>query len=552
MGASRLAPDSEGVPTVSRLRELRGVPRWSAAPDYSITHDALFAQDPDAVALITGGGDAPPRITFGEVRRAALRIGGILRAHGVQPGDRVALYLDPSPAAAEVVFGVLAAGAVLLPIPRLLAGTSVAHRLGDSAAKVLVSDGAGLDRLRATGCGVEDLVVLTVDGAEGRGIAGQRAGADLDAPYPGGPSRPALLLYTSGTSGPPKGVVHGHQVLLGHGGVDCAFEFFEAGDVYYGTADWGWIGGLLLGLLVPWSFGVPVVAHRQAHFDPDATLDLFARCGVTTAFLPPSVLRLLRANDRAPERRLRAVVTGGEPAGRPEMEWARRHLARAVNKAYGQTEANALIGDSGVLGSVDDDTMGAPYPGHRIALLDDAGQEVGHGEVGEIAVALPDPVAMLGVWDAASERPLPPAGPWHRTGDLARRAHGRRLEYLGRADDVIKSRGYRIGPSEIEDAVVKHARVAEAAAVGVPDDRLGQHVKVFLRLADGEPGEPAEVGDDFRAELCALVAASVGPHARPREFEVVPALPRSETGKLLRRRLTSPTHRHTTTTVNES
>ncbi|MFJ4844401.1 AMP-binding protein [Streptomyces sp. NPDC088733] len=539
MGAPRLAPDSAGVRTVSRLRELRGVPRWSPAPDYSITHDALFAQDPDAVALLTAAPHAPERITFGEVQRAALRIGGVLRAHGVRPGDRVALYLDPSPAAAEVVFGVLAAGAVLLPIPRLLTGTSVAHRLGDSGAKVLVSDGAGLDRLRATGCDVEDRVVLTVDGAGGRGIAGQPGDAEFGAPYPGGPSRPALLLYTSGTSGPPKGIVHGHQVLLGHAGVDCAFEFFEAGDVYYGTADWGWIGGLLLGLLVPWAFGVPVVAHRQARFDPDATLDLFARCGVTTAFLPPSVLRLLQANDRAPERRLRAVVTGGEPAGRSETAWARRHLARAVNKAYGQTEANALIGDSGVLGTVDDDTMGAPYPGHRIALLDDSGQEVGPGETGEIAVGLPDPVAMLGVWDAETERPLPPADAWHRTGDLARRAYGRRLEYLGRADDVIKSRGYRIGPSEIEDAVLKHALVAEAAAVGVPDDKIGQHVKVFLRLVDGVP---AELDASLRAELCDLVAASVGPHARPRAFEVVAALPRTETGKLLRRRLTSPTH----------
>jgi acetyl-CoA synthetase len=343
-------------------------------------------------------------------------------------------------------------------------------------------------------------------------------------------------MYTSGTSGPAKGIVHGHQALLGHVGVDYAFEFFEPGDVYYGTADWGWIGGLMLGLMVPWAFGVPVVAQRQRRFDADATLALFARCGVTTAFLPPSVLRLLQANGRTPERRLRAVVTGGEPAGRSEMAWARRHLAQAVNKAYGQTEANALIGDSGVLGSVDDDTMGAPYPGHRIALLDEDGREVGHGEVGEIAVGLPDPVALLGVWDAGSARAVPPAGPWHHTGDLARRAHGRRLEYIGRADDVIKSRGYRIGPSEIEDALVRHPRVLEAAAVGIPDDQAGQHVKVFLRLVEGE------LGDSFRAELCELVATSVGPHAKPRDFEVVAVLPRTETGKLIRRRLTSPSH----------
>jgi len=536
MGTAGLAPDRAGVPVVSRLRELRGVDQWSPAADYSITHDALFAQDPGAVALLTAGPDGSTGITFGEVQRAALRIGGALTALGVRPGDRVALYLHPSPATAEVVFGVLVAGAVLLPIPPLLTGASVAHRLSDSGAKVLVSDGPGLDRLRSTGCAVEDVVVLTVDGAEGRGLDDRTVDPDSIVPWPGGPSQPALLMYTSGTSGPPKGIVHGHQALLGHIGVDYAFEFFQPGDVYYGTADWGWIGGLMLGLLVPWAFGVPVVAQRQARFDADVTLALLGRCGVTTAFLPPSVLRLLQANGRAPDRRLRAVVTGGEPAGRAEMVWARRHLAQAVNKAYGQTEANALIGDSGVLGSVDDDTMGAPYPGHRIALLDEEGREVSGGAAGEIAVGLPDPVAMLGVWDAAAERAVPPAGSWHRTGDLARRAYGRRLEYLGRADDVIKSRGYRIGPSEIEDALLKHPLVAEAAAVGVPDDKAGQHIKVFLRLVEGE------LGDNVRAELAELVAGSVGPHARPRDFEVVPALPRTETGKLLRRRLASPSH----------
>ncbi|MET7745052.1 AMP-binding protein [Streptomyces sp. NPDC005385] len=543
MGTAGLAPDGADVPVASRLCALRGITRWTPAADYSITQDALFAQDPNAVALLTAGPHAPTEITFGEVQRAALRIAGVLRARGVSPGDRVAMYLEPSPAAAEAVFGVLASGAVLLPIPRLMAGTSVAHRLGDSGAKVLITDGPGLERLTATGCATEDHTVLMVDDTGGHHTVGDADEPHRDVPHPGGPTQPALLMYTSGTSGPPKGIVHGHQILLGHTGVDCAFEFFEPGDVYYGTADWGWIGGLMLGLLVPWSFGVPVIAQRQARFDPDVALDLFARCGVTTAFLPPSVLRLFQANGRAPERRLRAVVTGGEQPGRSEMAWARLHLAQAVNKAYGQTEANALIGDAGVLGSVDDDTMGTAYPGHRVALLGEDGREVVRGEVGEIAVALPDPVALLGVWDADSARAVPSVDTWHRTGDLARRAHGRRFEYLGRVDDVIKSRGYRIGPTEIEDALVKHPRVAEAAAVGVPDDRIGQQIKVFLRLVENEnEGEGGGMLDDtLRAQLGELVATSVGPHARPRQFEVVEALPRNETGKLLRRLLTRRT-----------
>jgi acetyl-CoA synthetase len=227
------------------------------------------------------------------------------------------------------------------------------------------------------------------------------------------------------------------------------------------------------------------------------------------------------------------VVTGGEPAGATEMAWARRHLAAAVNKAFGQTEANALIGDSVVLASVDDATMGAPYPGHRVMLLDKAGAEVGSGDVGEIALSLPDPVAMLGVWNATLGRPVPVDGQVHRTGDLARRAFGRRLEYLGRIDDVIKSRGYRIGPGEIEQALKLHPSVDDAAVVGVADADIGQHIKAFVQLHE------TELDDSLKTALRELVASTVGPHARPRDIEVIDRLPRTETGKLLRSALST-------------
>jgi acetyl-CoA synthetase len=260
-------------------------------------------------------------------------------------------------------------------------------------------------------------------------------------------------------------------------------------------------------------------------------LAVFERYGVTIAFLPPSVLRLLAAHGKSPRRRLRAVVTGGEPAGATEMAWARKHLGAAVNKAFGQTEANALIGDSVVLASVDDSTMGAPYPGHRIQLLDEAGDEVAAGEVGEISLALPDPVAMLGVWDAKLGRPVVVDEHWHRTGDLARKAFGRRLEYLGRSDDVIKSRGYRIGPGEIEQALKLHPSVEDAAVVGVADPALGHHIKAYVQLRG------AELNDALEAALRELVATTVGPHARPRDIESIGRMPRTETGKLLRREL---------------
>jgi acetyl-CoA synthetase len=528
MGTPRLTPA-----VVSRLRDAREYTSWVPDPGYSMVKDALFDQDPDRVAILRAGVHQIEGVTFGEIQQTARRVAGALRQRGIRPGDRVAMYLDPSQSAAEVVCGVLTAGAVILPIAKLLGGVSVTHRLKDAGASLLVTDSPGMSRLNETQAMTAGIPVLTVDSSSVADLLAEARLAAPVEPYQPSGDEPALLMYTSGTSGNPKGIVHANRVLLGHAGVDFAFELFEDDDVYYGTADWGWVGGLMLGLLVPWSFGVPVVAFRQQRFDPAVTLAVFERYGVTTAFLPPSVLRLLAAHGQQPRRRLRAVVTGGEPAGAAEMKWARRHLAAAVNKAFGQTEANALIGDSVVLGSVDDATMGAPYPGHEIRLIDESGDEVAAGDIGEIALCLPDPVAMLGIWDSGLGRAVRIEGDSHRTGDLARRAFGRRLEYLGRSDDVIKSRGYRIGPGEIEQALKLHPSVDDAAVVGVPDDQIGQHIKAFVQLHE------TELDASLEAALRELVASTVGPHARPRDIESIDEMPRTETGKLLRRELSA-------------
>nr|AIQ77683.1 acetyl-coenzyme A synthetase [Nocardioides sp. JS1661] len=529
MGATRLTSTPA---VITRLRDARNHPHWVPAPTYSMVRDALFDQPRHGVAILQPGLHQVEEVTFGELQETARQVAGALRARGVEPGDRVAMYLDPSQAAAEVVCGALTAGAVILPIPRLLGGASVGHRVRDAGARVLVTDGVGAQRLLETGADTMGIALLTVDGSSVDDLLAEALEAEPIGPYEPVGDEPALLMYTSGTSGNPKGIVHANRVLLGHAAVDYAFDLYQEGDVYYGTADWGWVGGLMLGLLVPWAFGVPVVALRQQRFDPAATLTIFERFGVTIAFLPPSVLRLFAAHGKAPNRRLRAVVTGGEPAGATELDWARRHLCAAINKAFGQTESNGLIGDSVVLGSVDDATMGAPYPGHEIRILDEAGAEVGPGEIGEIALALPDPVAMLGIWDTEQGKAVSNGSAFHRTGDLARRAYGRRLEYHGRIDDVIKSRGYRIGPAEIEQALKLHPAVEDAAVIGVPDPEAGQHIKAFVQLHGSQLDEALE------AALRELVASTVGPHARPRVIESIDRLPRTETGKVLRRELT--------------
>lgn len=499
------------------LSDARERHRWRIPEAYAIAEDALFAQPADAVAALVSGDDGIDTVTFGELQGRASRFAGALRQLGVNRGDRVAVALAPSPEAAAVVFAVLATGSVLVPLPRLLGGEAMAYRIRHSGARLLVTDEQIRDRIE----GLTEVPVLT-----------SLPDADPVTPVRTSAADPALIVYTSGTTGRPKGIVHAQRMLLGHAGVDYAFDLYRSGDVYYGTADWGWVGGLLLGLLVPWAHGVPIVAQRADAFDPQAVVDLWEAAGVTIAFLPPTALRALRAAGVRPTQQLRVVVTGGEMAKPDELAWARQELAPIVNKAYGLTEANGLIGDSTVLGTSDDDSAGAAYPGHEITVRGELGQVVANGEVGELCLQLPDPVALVGYWDDDEGFAARVAGGYLRTGDLGQQQSDGRFRYLGRADDVIKSGGYRIGPAEIETALTAHPDVSEAVAVGVPDAARGQRVKAYLRLESGTEGTEA-----LFAALSRLVRTSVGPHAAPREYSVVVDFPRTETGKVKRREM---------------
>jgi acetyl-CoA synthetase len=361
----------------------------------------------------------------------------------------------------------------------------------------------------------------------------------IDPPAATAPDTPAILLYTSGTTGKPKGVLHGHRVILGHHAIDFALDGIRPDDVSYGPVDWAWGGGLFLGLLVPLAHGVPVVAFREPRFDPERTLALLHSFGVSIGLYPPTVLRLLRQSGLiTPELRaglrLRCLVTGAE-AVEPELfEWAAEELGVTVNNAYGQTEANALIGHSMALGALDPTSLGRPYPGRRIALLDD---DMAPATEGQIAIAADDPVCMLGYWNQpeATRRKL--AGGWLPTGDTAHADDRGQIFFHGRSDDIIKSGAYRIGPAEVEAALLLDASVAECAVVGLPDAARGEVVTAFVRLR-GEAGH----SDELIEHLQQRVRAKVGKHAYPRDVRFVGELPRTSTGKVdratLRRQFT--------------
>jgi acetyl-CoA synthetase len=501
---------------------------------YNIAEDCLL-HPPAAPALIAVDGDEARTVSFAELGEQAARMAGALTEMGLRPGDRVAVRLSQSYEMAVAVLGTLRAGAVVVPISTMLGDDAVRHRLADSGARALVCTGRDDEVAAALDLGA--VPMTTEDAGHLRLAAAISAAEPRPAAVTTGDT-PGVLLYTSGTEGKSKGVLHGHRVIPGHYALGYAFDGIRPDDVSYSPVDWAWGGGLLLGLLAPLAYGIPVVAYRQPGFDPERTLELMRRTSVSVGLFPPTVLRMLRAalgDERASGLRLRCLVSGAESVEAGLIPWAREALGATVNNAYGQTEANALVGHSSVLGPVEPTALGRPYPGRRTAVLDDDLRAVPLGEQGQLAVGAEDPVCMLEYWN----QPAATAGKfrqgWLLTGDTVHAEADGTLFFHGRNDDIIKASGYRIGPAEVEAAVLQHPGVVDCAVVGLPDSVRGGVVAAFVRLADGRPAE-VERGTLVKA-LQLEVRTRIGAHAYPKVVEFVDELPRTPNGKVDRRAL---------------
>ena len=354
-------------------------------------------------------------------------------------------------------------------------------------------------------------------------------------------SDPAVLIYTSGTTGPPKGALMPHSALIGNlpGFVASQNWFPQAGDVFWSPADWAWTGGLMDALLPTLYFGFPIVGTR-GRFDPERAFELLQRYGVSNTFLFPTALKMMMKSVAAPRERyrlrLRAVMSAGEAVGETVYDWCRGSLGITINEMFGQTEMNYIVGNSHEKWPAVAGSMGRPYPGHRVAVIDDRGEPMPDGETGEVAVhrrdihGHPDPVFFLGYWRNPGDTERKYTGDWCRTGDLARRDSRGYLWYAGRADDMFKAAGYRIGPSEIENCLIRHPAVANVAVVPKPDVERGAVVKAFVVLASGHAASEALV-----AELQAHVRGKLAPYEYPKEIEFIDALPMTTTGKVQRR-----------------
>jgi acetyl-CoA synthetase len=533
------------LPDIRNYDELYRRFRWQIPARYNIGVDVCdrwAARDPARLAIVhVHAGGRADEISYGWLQETSNRLANVLAAHGVARGDRVAILLPQMPEVAASHIATYKLGAVALPLAVLFGSDALIFRLQNSGARAVITNAAGAAKVAEIRSELPELrIVLSVDGAaagvEDFHAAIARA-ASIFAPVDTTPDDPAMMIYTSGTTGPPKGALHGHRVLLGHlPGVEMPHDFLpQPGDRFWTPADWAWAGGLLDCLLPSLHFGVPVVAHRFDKFDPEEAFALMARHGVRNTFIPPTALRMLRAAASPQERHalaLRTVGSGGESLGAETLEWGRSVFGLTINEFYGQTECNLVLSSSALMGVSRAGAIGKSVPGHTVAVIRPDGSEAEPGELGQIAVKRPDPVMFLeyfGRPDATRDKFI---GDWMTTGDQGLIDEDGYFIFVGRDDDVITSSGYRIGPGEIEDCLIRHPAVSLAAVVGKPDPVRTEIVKAFIVLKAGR-----EASDALAADIQSFVCTKLSAHEYPREVAFIDALPMTTTGKIIRRLL---------------
>jgi acetyl-CoA synthetase len=511
--------------------------------------------------------------TYAQLQEQANRLSNVLTGLGVQRGDRVAIVMPQRFETAVAYMAVLQMGAVAMPLSMLFGPEALEYRLQNSEAVLVIADALALPSLRLVRgtCSLAQHVVgigmlyATQEVAEINYAEALKQASPVFEPVATKAEDPAILIYTSGTTGNPKGALIPHRALIGNlTGFVCSQNWFgfngadnaESKAVFWSPADWAWTGGLMDALLPTLYFGCTIVA-QAGRFDPQGALELMGRCGVTHTFLFPTAIKAMMKACPGTTRKtvqaqygleLQALMSAGEAMGDAVFGYCEKQLGVVPNEMFGQTEINYIVGNCARHWKPKPGSMGMGYPGHRVAVIDEDGQECAVGVPGDVALNRfdvqgdPDPIFFLGYWKGEAATQDKFTGDWCRTGDLAVRDAEGYLWYQGRSDDVFKSSGYRIGPGEIENCLVKHPAVANAAVVPKPDAERGAVVKAYVVLA---PDALAACGNSSSAraalhaqltkDLQMHVKGLLAPYEYPKEIEFVEALPMTTTGKVQRR-----------------
>ncbi|MHB9287965.1 acyl-CoA synthetase [Halobacteriales archaeon Cl-PHB] len=532
-------------------QELRDAFEWELPERFNIADyvcDRWASDTPDATAITAETGAGQLSLTFRELAETTDRLANFLADRGVGRGDRVAVNTGQRP---ETLFGHLAAwklGAVSIPLSTLYGTEGLRYRLDDAQAQVAVVDEYSVDTLREVADDVPSLETALLAGdAEPTGasaeitvtdaLAGQSPGHDNATMTP---DDDAAIFYTSGTTGPPKGVRHGHRLVLGN----LPFHLTTVrnmsvadDDVMWTPTEWSWIGTIPGYVLSTLYYGTPVVADDRERFDPERAFEVIERYDVTIGIFPPTALRKMRAADPSgyDTSSMRVVSSGGESLGEEIRDWVAEAFDGAlVQETFGQTEADGIIGECEALYPPRDGTMGRALPGHDVRILaQDSTADLAPGETGEICLAYEgNAVAFKEYLDRPEATAEKVTDGWLRTEDLGVVDEDGYFRFVSRKDDVIITSGYRIGPGEIEECLRGHEAVVDCGVTAVPDDERGEVPKAFVVLADSY-----DLTDALRSSLKAYVRGELAKYQYPREIEAVESLPKTSTGKIRRTEL---------------
>ena len=496
-------------------------------------HIALIHENPDL---------SVEKYTFTELDDLACRFAVCLRELGVKKSQPVAINTSQSPQTAIAHMAVYKLGAIALTVSHLYGPDAVDHVIADSGTRIFISNSENWPKLRDNCRNLGQLQHRIVHGASNSGEISFDAclaepSADFE-PVITDSEDPAILMYTSGSTGKPKGILHAHRLLHAFAPSLTLVYNLEANypnGIFWTPSDWAWVGGLNDIVLFAWQHGQTVIScnHR---FSANWAFEFMERHGVTHSFLTPTALKRL-AQIKNPRDKwnlsMRVVSTGGESLPGDVLKWAEDEFGVVCNEFYGMTEFTDSIGCCKRLFPTLPGSMGREFPGHTVAIIDECGIEQPDGTLGEVAVlAAGEPCLFLGYWGEPGVPESMKSGPWLRSGDLARRDSNGYFWYQGRTDELINSGGYRIGPNEVEEALLSHPDVAEAAVVGKPDPKRGTVVMAYVRLIDGVAKD-----DQTRQRLKLFVKNNLAFYKYPRVIEFVDNFPMTSTGKIRRDKL---------------
>ncbi|MBI4298651.1 MAG: acetate--CoA ligase [Chloroflexi bacterium] len=502
----------------------------------------------DKLALLWEGksGDRET-YTFGQLKDETNRFANVLKGMGVVKGDRVFFFMERVPELYIALFGALKVGAIVGPLFSAFGPDPVRDRLLDSGAKVLVTQPdlrRRIAQILPTLPQLKHIIVVN------KGQRGPNPLSNGDLSYEALMSDASssfdiaktsmydysIMHYTSGTTGKPKGAVHRHMAVIQQYATGRWVLDLHEDDIYWCTADPGWVTGTSYGMLAPWSNGITQVIY-EGGFRASAWYEMIQKYKVTVWYTAPTAIRMLmKAGDEVPKHydlsSLRYINSVGEPLNPEAIVWGLPVFNQAIHDNWWQTETGAILIGNYPAMDVRPGSMGKPIPGIEAGILDDNYDQLPHGKEGHLAIRPGWPSMFHTYWGNQELYNSRFRKGWYITGDRARRDESGYFWFVGRTDDVINTAGHLVGPFEVESALIEHPAVAEAGVIGKPDPIAMEVVKAFVSLKDGH--EPSE---QLRNEIMRFARQKLAAAVAPREIEFVPSLPKTRSGKIMRRLL---------------